>query len=100
MIDRIRLLREDRLLKDEDKGGREMEEKLNFTNFQDLQEQLKVCSGYMLGITFLKDGVLTHHFLTNNFPNNDVKMSLNEIKKLALSPAKLRIVESKDEPKK
>ena len=100
MINRLRLLREDRLLKDEDKGGRQMEDKLDFTDFQALQEQLKSCTGYLLGITFLKDGMLTHHFLTNNFPNSDVKLSLQEIKDLALKPSKPKVIENINETKK
>ena len=96
----IRLRKE--LFKDEDKGGREMEDKLEI---QDLQDQLKISTGYLLGITFLKDGILTHHFMTNNFPTGDVKISLEELVKLALPDHKIiirkeKVKERKDELKK
>ena len=94
-LSRIRLLTEDEVFKDEE-GGR-MEDKLTI---QDLQEQLKVSTGYMLGITFLKDGLLTHHFMTNNFPTGDIKISLIEIRKLALAKPEPIVVENIDESKK
>lgn len=68
-------------------------------NFQDLQEQLKESTGYMVGITFLKNGILTHHFMTNNFPTGDIKTSINELRKLALDAAKPKAIESINETK-
>ena len=88
-------LRREKLFKDE--GGRRMEDKLNI---QDLQEQLQESTGYMLGITFLKNGILTHHFLTNNFPTNDIRLSLSEIRKLALSSLKPKEKSNIDDSKK
>ena len=81
--------------KDEDKGGRPMED--NF-KIEDLQEQLKVSSGYMIGVTFLNKGILNTHFITNNFPTGDIEKSLEELKKLATSA--LKTSENVNEPKK
>lgn len=57
-----------------------MEDRFDINN---LQEQLEKCNGYMIGITFLNKGILTNHFLTNNFPIADIKISLAELGKLA-----------------
>jgi len=91
-----RLLTEDEVF--EDKGEDEMEEK-NLAA-QDLLDEMKTSTGYMIGITFLKDGVLKHHFLTNNFLIGDIKVSLNEIRKLALQKPSPKIDSKADETQK
>jgi len=49
----------------------------------DIMIEMETSDGYMLGVTFLKDGILTHHFLTNKFLVGDIATSLDEIKKLS-----------------
>jgi len=65
-----------------------------------LLQELEASTGYMLGITFLKDGVLTHHFLTNNFPTGDIKTSLEEIRKLSKQTKVVNVSDKANEPKK
>ncbi len=72
-----------------------MEDKFDIQN---IQEELKANDGYMVGVTFLKKGMLTHHFITNNFPTGDVEISLREIGKLAASA--LKTSENVNEPGK
>jgi len=101
MINRIGRIREE-VFKDEEKGGR-MEDKLDI---QDLQDQLKISTGYLVGITFLKDGLLKHTFMTNNFPTGDIEVSFIELLQLAYPDStisikkKKKVKESADENKK
>lgn len=80
---------------DADKGGRQMDAEFKI---EDLQEQLKLSSGYMLGVTFLNKGMLATHFITNNFPTGDIDKSLKELGRLA--EAALKTSENVNEPKK
>ena len=65
-----------------------------------LLQELETSTGYLVAITFLKDGVLTHHFLTNNFPTGDIKTSMEELKKLSKQPQVTKVSEKVDEHKK
>jgi hypothetical protein len=83
------------VFKDEDKGVRQMDYNLEVNGIEDLQVKLKECSGYLLGVTFLKGGVLTHHYITNNFPNADIESSMLELTKLALPDYKVKFLKKK-----
>jgi len=69
----------------------------NFT-VQDMQEGLKTSSGYLIGVSFLNKGILTHHLLTNNFPTGDINIAMRELGKLATET--LKTGETTNEPTK
>ncbi len=87
--------------KDEDQGGRPMEDKRpvqdNYT-FENVQEDVKKCSGYLIAVTFLDKGMLTHHLLTNSFPTGDIEIAMRELGKLAADTKKAS--ENTNEPTK
>lgn len=56
----------------------------------DLPRRLKESTGYMLGVTLLENGILNHHFFTNNFPTLDIKESMKHINKLSTDVSKPR----------
>jgi len=75
-----------------------MEEKV--IDLYNLVEELKDSTGYLVTVTLLKDGILTHHFLTSNFPTGDIKTSMEEINKLSKSVQKPKMIGTQNEPKK
>jgi len=57
-------------------------EQLN--SLEDLQAEVSTADGYMLGVTFLKNGNLTHHFFSDKFPFVDMLKSHAAVKSLIL----------------
>lgn len=49
---------------------------------------LKGGSGYLATVTVLSNGKLTHHMLTNNFPEIDVLKSIGAVERMAVERLK------------
>ena len=56
----------------------------------ELQEKLSTSQGYMVGVTFLENGILNHYFLTNNFLVGDIKDSMEELTRLSSQVDKVK----------
>lgn len=74
-----------------------MEEKYTI---EDMQNDMKTSDGYMIGVTFLKKDVLTHHLLFNTFLVNDIEISLKKLQELGAVEVKNKIAENSNEPGK
>lgn len=52
---------------------------------------------YMIGITYKTGDKLQHHFITNEFPRNDIMNSCEEIRKLAEPESKGNVQSGRDQ---
>jgi hypothetical protein len=66
----------------------------------ELQEKLRASQGYMVGVTLLEDGILSHYLLTSNFPVGDIKDSMGELVKLSSQVDKGKVSSDDYENKK
>jgi len=58
---------------------------------EDLQDELAISTGYLIGVTLLQDGILKSHLLTSNFPIGDIEKSISDLVGLALPSSKITI---------
>jgi hypothetical protein len=54
-------------------------------DLNDLQQAADLVDGYMVGVTLLEGGKLTHYLINHKFPLVDMLKSAAEVKKLVVS---------------
>jgi len=56
----------------------------NINSIEELKEAVSVSDGYMIGITLLKGGQLSHNFFSDKFLFSDMLKSHNKVKELII----------------
>jgi len=57
---------------------------IKLNSLDELKEAVGGAEGYMVGVTLLKDGELSHHFFSDKFPFMDMLKSHNKVKDLII----------------
>jgi len=58
---------------------------IKLDTLDELKEVVGTAEGYMVGVTILKEGELSHHFFSDKFPFVDMLKSHNKVKNLIIN---------------
>jgi len=57
---------------------------IKLNSLDELKEVVSTAEGYMVGVTILKEGELSHHFFSDKFLFSDMLKSHNKVKELVV----------------